>query len=160
MAMKERHPAWFKMFWHQRALIDSLPDAKVGQALKAAYQYFEDGTVPKMTPLAFTLFSSIKPYVDESLADFEAISKLNSEKAKRRWTKHSDAADADGIRLLPQDAEHAEAEAEADTPNGVDASGEERNGTLGDAALVGGPPARFYYDPVQDRAIDREEAWH
>ena len=138
MAMKERHPAWFKMFWHQRALIDSLPDAKVGQALKAAYQYFEDGTVPQMTPLAFTLFSSIKPYVDESLADFEAISKLNSEKAKRRWTKHSDAADADGIRLLPQDAEHAEAE--ADTPNGVDASVEAYKIEPRGAAFGGRPP--------------------
>ena len=158
MAMKERHPAWFKMFWHQRALIDSLPDAKVGQALKAAYQYFEDGTVPQMTPLAFTLFSSIKPYVDESFADFEAISKKNSENIKRRWAKRGDTPDTSGIQSLPHDTKNTEAE--ADPPNGVDASGEERNGTHGDAALVGGPPARFYYDPVQDRAIDREEAWH
>lgn len=60
--------------------------------------------------------------------------------------------------FIPTDTK--DTEAEADTPNGVDASGEERNGTHGDAALVGGPPARFYYDPVQDRAMDREEAWH
>ena len=100
VAMKERHPAWFKMFWHQRALIDSLPDAKVGQALKAAYQYFEDGTVPKMTPLAFTLFSSIKPYVDESFADFEAISKKNRENIKRRWAKRGDTTDTSGIQSL------------------------------------------------------------
>ena len=124
MAMKERHPAWFKMFWHQRALIDSLPDAKVGQALKAAYQYFEDGTVPKMTPLAFTLFSSIKPYVDESFADFEAISKKNSENIKRRWAKRGDTTDTSGIQSLPHDTKNTEAE--ADTPNGVDASVEAR----------------------------------
>lgn len=152
---KEGHPAWFKMFWHQKALIDSLPDAKVGQALKAAYQYFEDGTVPKMAPLAFTLFSSIKPYVDESYADFEAASKKNSENIKRRWAKHSDTTDTTGIQSLPLDTKYTEAE--ADTPYGVDASGEERNGNHGEAALVGGSPARFYYDPVQGKVIDREE---
>ena len=158
MAKKENRAALFKMFLNQKALIDSLPDAKVGQALKAAYQYFEDGTVPQISPLAFTLFSSIKPYVDESFTDFEAASKKNRANIKQRWAKCADTSGTSGIQSLPLDT--TDTEAEADTPYGVDASlpGEKTNN--GDAAFVGGPPVRFYYDPVQGKTIDREEAQH
>ena len=48
-------------------------------------------------------------------------------------------------------------EEEADTPYGVDASIAEKENQPGEAALVGGSPARFYYDPVQGKVIDREE---
>lgn len=63
---KENRPSWFKMFRNQKALIDSVPDAEVGQALKAVFQYFENGEVIEMSPLVFAVFSSVKPYVDES----------------------------------------------------------------------------------------------
>lgn len=75
MAKTENRPSWFKMFRNQKALIDSVPDAEVGQALKAVFQYFEDRTVIEMSPLVFAVFSSLKPYIDESYADFEAASK-------------------------------------------------------------------------------------
>ena len=71
MAKKENRPAWFKMFRNQKALIDSVPDAAAGKALKAIFQYFECGEVIEMTPLEFAVFSSVKPYVDESYEDFE-----------------------------------------------------------------------------------------
>lgn len=68
---KENRPSWFKMFRNQKALIDSVPDAEVGQALKAVFQYFENGEVIEMSPLVFAVFSSVKPYVDESYKDFD-----------------------------------------------------------------------------------------
>lgn len=71
MNKKESRPSWFKMFRNQKALIDSVPDAEVGQALKAVFQYFENGEVVEMSPLVFAVFSSVKPYVDESYDDFE-----------------------------------------------------------------------------------------
>lgn len=71
MASKENRPAWFKMFRNQKALIDSVPDETAGKALKAVFQYFDTGEVMELDPLAFAVFSSVKPYVDESYADFE-----------------------------------------------------------------------------------------
>ena len=70
MASKENRPAWFKMFRNQKALIDSVPDETAGKALKAVFQYFDTGEVMELDPLAFAVFSSVKPYVDESYADF------------------------------------------------------------------------------------------
>ena len=68
---KESRPTWFKMFRNQKALIDSVPDETAGRALKAIFQYFENGEVVNMPPLDFAVFSSVKPYVDESFDDFE-----------------------------------------------------------------------------------------
>ncbi|MFQ8766870.1 MAG: DUF6291 domain-containing protein [Oscillospiraceae bacterium] len=68
---KESRPTWFKMFRNQKALIDSVPDETAGRALKAIFQYFENGEVVNMPPLEFAVFSSVKPYVDESFDDFE-----------------------------------------------------------------------------------------
>lgn len=69
--VKKGRPAWFKMFLHQKALIDSVADEVAGQALKAVFQYFDSGEVPELGPLAFAVFASIKPYIDESFEDYE-----------------------------------------------------------------------------------------
>lgn len=87
MAKKENRPSWFKMFRNQKALIDSVPDETAGKALKAIFQYFEYGEVMEMTPLEFAVFSSVKPYVDESFEDFESASKKNRENVMKRWDK-------------------------------------------------------------------------
>ena len=155
---KENRPAWFKMFRNQKALIDSVPDAEVGQALKAVYQYFEDGTVVEMSPLVFAVFSSVKPYVDESFADFEAASKKNRANVKQRWAKRSDTSGTSGIQSLQLDT--TDTEAEADTPYGVDASIDSGYIKAGEPPLCGGgPPTRFYIDDTTGKVIDRGEAW-
>ena len=38
---KEKRATWWKMFYHQRAVIDSISDEEVGRGLKAAFQYFD-----------------------------------------------------------------------------------------------------------------------
>lgn len=45
MAQKEGRPAWFKMLRNQRALIDAVPDAAAGKALKAIFAYFDCGNI-------------------------------------------------------------------------------------------------------------------
>ena len=82
---RDSRPAWFKMFRNQKALIDSVPDEVAGKAIKAIFQYFENGEVIEMEPLEFAVFSSIKPYVDESYEDFERTSKKNRENILKRW---------------------------------------------------------------------------
>lgn len=87
MAKKENRPAWFKMFRNQKALIDSVPDEVAGKALKAIFQYFENGEVIELSPLEFAVFSSVKPYVDESLEDYEKAVEAGKEGANKRWGK-------------------------------------------------------------------------
>lgn len=157
MAKTENRPSWFKMFRNQKALIDSVPDAEVGQALKAVFQYFEDRTVIEMSPLVFAVFSSLKPYIDESYADFEAASKKNRENVKQRWAKHNDTTDTTGIQSLPVGT--TDSEAEADTPNGVDASVSGSIETGEPPLCGGGPPTRFYVDSITGKVVDRGEAW-
>lgn len=89
MMAKENRPAWFKMFRNQKALIDSVPNETAGKALKAIFQYFESGEVIDMTPLEFAVFSSVKPYVDESFVDFEEASKKNRANVMKRWEKNN-----------------------------------------------------------------------
>ena len=70
MAKTAGRPAWFKMFLHQKALVDSVPDETAGKALKAVFRYFDTGEVTDLDPLAFAVFAAIKPYVDESFDDY------------------------------------------------------------------------------------------
>ena len=85
MMAKENRPAWFKMFLNQKALIDSVPNETAGKALKAIFQYFESGEVIDMTPLEFAVFSSVKPYVDESIDDYKKSVEAGKAGALKRW---------------------------------------------------------------------------
>lgn len=81
----EKRPAWFKMFRNQKALIDSVPNESAGKAIKAVFQYFENGEVVEMDALEFAVFSSIKPYVDESMEDYEKAIETGKAGAGKRW---------------------------------------------------------------------------
>lgn len=69
---KEKRATWWKMFAHQRAVIEAITDAEVGRGLKAAYRYFdgEEITGEELTQSAFIVFSVIRPYIDEARADY------------------------------------------------------------------------------------------
>lgn len=135
MAKKPARPSWFKMFLHQKPLLDAMPDETVGKAMKAVFQYFEAGELPELDPMAFAVFAAIRPYVDESFEDFERASEKNRKNVAARWKKEaveeknngidgkvsvpSDTTGTNGINLSPMmpcvatDTE-AETDAEAD----------------------------------------------
>lgn len=69
---REKRATWFKMFLHQKAIIDAVSDVEAGQALKAIFEYFDTGEVPDMTKPAFLVFAAVKPYVDEAITDYAA----------------------------------------------------------------------------------------
>lgn len=71
MSKKKGRPTWFKLFLHQKNVVDSVSDETAGKALKACFQYFADGEIPELDQMAFVVFASIKPYIDESYADYE-----------------------------------------------------------------------------------------
>ena len=100
---KDGRASWFKVFLHQKALIDSVPSENVGSALKAALQYFENGEIPEIDPLSFAVFSTFKQYIDESNEDFKKFSEAGQRGNKKRWDSH----------VSPPDTGYHEAEAEA-----------------------------------------------
>lgn len=168
MAKKESRPAWFKLFRHQKALIDSVPDESAGKAIKAVFQYFENGEVPPLSPLEFAVFSSIKPYVDESFEDFAETSRKNRENVQKRWGKERCSSGNQslpvvpvvtsctrGNQSLPLDTKNTEAEAD---PLKGDASSNVCCTYIGGAASEGGPPTRFYFDD-SGNLVDRGNDW-
>ena len=113
MPRKNNRPMWFKMFLNLKALIDSVPDETVGKAIKAIFTYFDSKEIVEMDPLVFAIFSSLKPYVDESFSDFELTRARNMENIKSRWGK-SCTTGTSCINSLPLDTKNTEAEAEAE----------------------------------------------
>ena len=86
---KEKRATWWKMFYHQRAVIESVSDEDAGIGLKAAFRYFdgEDIHAADLTPVAFTVFCVMRPYIDESRQDYEAAVARGKQGADTRWSK-------------------------------------------------------------------------
>ena len=123
MAKTER-AQWFKMFLHQKALVDSVPDETAGKALKAAFRYFDSKEMDELDPLAFAVFSVIKPYIDESFNDYQKSVDTGRAGGKKRWSKAGDKGDSPPIGPLSNPIgvsteADAEADAEADTEANV-----------------------------------------
>ena len=105
---KDGRASWFKVFLHQKALIDSVPNENVGAALKAALQYFETGEMPQIDQLSFAVFSTFKQYIDESNDDFKKFSEAGQRGNRKRWDNHASPLDT---TQSPPDTECHEAEA-------------------------------------------------
>lgn len=71
MSKGEKRPSWFKLFLHQKPIIDSVPDDVVGKAVKAAFHYFATKEETELDALAMVVYSSFKPYIEESFTDYE-----------------------------------------------------------------------------------------
>lgn len=67
----EKRPSWFKLFLHQKPIIDSVPDDVVGKAVKAAFHYFATKEEMELDVLSMVVYSSFKPYIEESFTDYE-----------------------------------------------------------------------------------------
>ena len=97
MAKKnEGRAVWFRMFRKIRNVVDAVPDASAGAALKAVFAYFDTGQMPEnLDTLAYALFMTIKPAVDESNEDYEKTVERASRASRKRWMQE----DASCIQL-------------------------------------------------------------
>lgn len=111
MSKGEKRPSWFKLFLHQKPVIDSVPDDIVGKAVKAAFHYFATKEEMELDVLAMVVYSSFKPYIEESFMDYERDVR-NGHKGGR--PQKPPVTPGKGGLPSPTQAE-AEAEAEADT---------------------------------------------
>lgn len=86
---KPKRATWWKMFNHQRAAIASISDEDVGKGLKAAFAYFDGEDVEQigLSPAAFTVFCVMRPYIDESMRDYEESVKNGQKGAEAHWGK-------------------------------------------------------------------------
>lgn len=84
---KKKRATWWKMLYHQRAAISSVSDADAGLGLKAAFAYFDGEEIDpaQLTPGAFTVFCVIRPYIDESMRDFQESVESGRAGAEKRW---------------------------------------------------------------------------
>lgn len=130
MAKDAKKPSWFKMFLHQKAIIDSVDDATAGKALKAAFQYFDTGESVDMDQMVFIVFSAIKPYIDESYLDFQRSSAAGKKGMESRWGNRDNPLKDP---LTPYN--EAEADTEADTE------------TEANVCKADKPPARARFSP-------------
>lgn len=86
---KPKRATWWKMLYHQRAAIESIPDDEVGKGLKAAFRYFDgdDISADTLTPQAFTVFCVMRPYIDESIHNYKESVANGLKGATGRWSK-------------------------------------------------------------------------
>ena len=85
MAKKEKRATWFKCFLSSKATIDAVPDVNVGKGLKAAFSYFQDGTIEELDPLSNVMFCAMRPYIDEAFADYQNAIASGKRGAEARW---------------------------------------------------------------------------
>lgn len=115
---KEKRATWWKMFYHQRAAIESVNNEDAGAGLKAAFRYFdgEDISPDSLTAQAFTVFCVIRPYIDESFQDYNSCIENGKRGAKNRWGSNSPPIDPHS----PPIGCLREAEADADILSSLD----------------------------------------
>lgn len=84
---KQKRATWWKMLYFQRATIESISNEDVGSGLKAAFRYFdgEEITPDDLTTQAFTAFCVMKPYIDESMRNYEDAVENGRNGAAKRW---------------------------------------------------------------------------
>ena len=118
MSKGEKRPSWFKLFLHQKPIIDSVPDDVVGKAVKAAFHYFATKEETELDALAMVVYSSFKPYIEESFTDYERDVR-NGHKGGRPQ-KPPVTPGKGGLPSPTQAEADAEADAEKETGNKAD----------------------------------------
>ena len=85
---KNSRACWFRMFLNLKPIIDAVPEASAGAALKAAFVYFDTGEAPSgLDLLANALFLAMKPAIDESVSDYQEAVNNGQRGGKRRWSR-------------------------------------------------------------------------
>lgn len=106
---KARRASWFKLWLNQKPLVDAVPDDVAGRALKAAFQYFDDGEILELDPLAGAVFAVLKSQVDEAISNYTVSVEAGTAGANKRWGKESQNGDSPPIPSPSRPmGEHAE----------------------------------------------------
>lgn len=135
-AVSEKRPSWFRVFLHQKSVVDAVPDETAGKAFKAALKYFEDRTVLDLDPLAAVVFAGLKSAIDESYSDFVSLSEKNRMNVMKRWNKNNTTV---YDRMRPN-TKHTDTDTETDTETEAET----------DIIKAGKPPNKKFVPPTLD----------
>ena len=103
----------------------AVPDDAAGKALKAAFQYFDDGKEPELDPLSMAVYAAIKPYIDEAFGDYERSSRAGKAGNAKRWGKGVSPPNHPPIPpIAPNPEAEADAEAEGEAEGEAEKEGE------------------------------------
>lgn len=109
----EKRPVWFKLFLHQKTIIDAVPDEAAGKAIKAAMAYFSLGVAePPVDPLAAVVFASLMDNVDQAVQDYLRDTQNGAKGGRPR--KPTVTGGNPRLPSPPQEEADAEGEVEAD----------------------------------------------
>ena len=152
MSKGEKRPSWFKLFLHQKPIIDSVPDEVAGQAIKAAFHYFATGEELPLDTLPMVVYATFKPYIEESFNDYERDIR-NGRKGGRPPKPR--VTPGQGGQPSPTEAEaEAEAETEAEAEKEAEKEAEAETEAVG---MADKPPARQKYGYYQNVLFTQEE---
>lgn len=68
---REGRPEWFKAHRHLRAIIDAVPSEAAGDAIKAAFAYFDGDEPQELDSLATVVFSALRASIDEAWSSYQ-----------------------------------------------------------------------------------------
>lgn len=153
---KEKHPSWFKLKTERRQLIKEMPPETAITVLLACLDFLEVGSFPKsLRPIERIAASAFLPDLEEAWVKYTKRVSNGSKGGAPKGNKNARKTKQPYGCVRPHTGP-CETEVEEDSPNGEDSSSTEI-GNKRDAAFVGGPPPRFYYDEGLGRAVDRGE---
>ncbi len=67
-------------------MVNAVPDAAAGAALKAAFAYFVDGAEPEgLDTLALALFLAMRPSIDDSIRGYQQAVERGRKAVQSRW---------------------------------------------------------------------------
>ena len=143
---KEVRASWFKLFLHQKPMMDAVPDDVLGRAVKGAMAYFENGEQTQLDTVEQLLFLMFKPYIDEAQADYQKKSE-NGKKGGRPKNQTKPEVISENQKEATETEAEAEADADADAEAEAETDAEERV-----VCVKPGKPAhtRFVPPSVQD----------
>lgn len=116
----EKRPSWFKLFLHQKPIIDSAPDDVVGKAVKAAFHYFATKEEMELDVMTMVVYSSFKPYIEESFTDYERLSTAGKKGMRNRWGENGITPLSSVITGYNEAEAEADADAEKEAGNKAD----------------------------------------
>lgn len=119
---KAKRATWWKMFYHQRAVFESISNEDAGAALKAAFRYFDGEELPDdLSSAAFIAFSVLRASVDEATQNYQDSVMNGKIGSELRWNNsppkppYSPPKDASGYdREADAEAEKKQMQKEAD----------------------------------------------
>lgn len=154
--IESKHPSWFKLKTERRQLIKEMPPETAVSVLLACLDFLEVGSFPEsLRPIERIAASAFLPDLEEAWAKYTKRvsngSKGGAPKGNKNAQKVKQPYGCTWLHTGP-----CEIEVESDPLQGDDSISDTCRNT-GDAAFVGGPPPRFYYDKELGRAVDRGE---